>query len=52
MLGLPKELALSAALLLRLKTLLVSALGGIFYLQEGTLDKKGVSENESTGTHG
>jgi len=34
LLGMPKPLALSVALLLRLKTLLISSFGGIFYLQE------------------
>jgi len=34
LLGIPKSLALSVALLLRLKTLLISAFGGVFYLQE------------------
>ncbi|HBT97318.1 MAG TPA: hypothetical protein DEB25_06670 [Desulfobulbaceae bacterium] len=34
LLGIPKSLALSVALLLRLKTLLISSCGGIFYLQE------------------
>jgi uncharacterized protein (TIRG00374 family) len=34
LLGIPKSLALSVALLLRLKTLLISSFGGIFYLQE------------------
>ena len=34
LLGIPKSLALSVALLLRLKTLFVSSLGGLFYLQE------------------
>ncbi|MDR3088694.1 MAG: flippase-like domain-containing protein [Desulfobulbaceae bacterium] len=34
LLGIPKPLALSVALLLRLKTLLISSLGGLFYLQE------------------
>lgn len=35
LLGIPSSLALSVALFLRLKSLLVSTLGGIFYLQEG-----------------
>ncbi len=39
LLGIPSSLALSAALLLRLKTLLVSALGGLFYLQESRNDE-------------
>lgn len=39
LLGLPSSLALSVALLLRLKTLVVSALGGVFYLQEGRKTK-------------
>ena len=34
LLGIAKPLALSVALLLRLKTLLISSLGGVFYLQE------------------
>lgn len=35
LLGLPSSLALSVALLFRIKGLIISAIGGIFYLQEG-----------------
>ena len=47
LLGLPKSLALSVALLLRMKNLLISALGGIFYLQEGrTVENSAEIQND------
>lgn len=46
LLGIPSSLALSAALLLRLRSLIVSALGGVFYLQG---EKPTVSANPLPG---